>query len=256
MVLWFSKYEALGNDFIIIDLRVPQGGENFSPHEFAKKYCDRNFGIGADGVIPLYNPSSQDSDFKIKIINSDGSEAEMSGNGIRCVAKYIYDMNLSNKEKIVFETGAGRREVKRTQRGFEVNMGKPQIIGKINYHNLELFRVSVGNPHLVFLGDFDYELFFNLAPKISKVENANVVFAMVKDKNLIEVMVFERGVGETLACGTGAVAVFSVAKERNLVDDEAKIMFKGGSIFVSKKGEYFFLEGSANLVFSGFVRLS
>jgi diaminopimelate epimerase len=255
MKLWFSKYEALGNDFIIIDLRIPQGGENFSIQDFARKYCSRNFGIGADGVIGLYKPTDQNFDFKIRIINADGSEAEMSGNGIRCVAKYIYDMKLSDKDKIIFETLVGKREVRRTQRGLEVNMGTPKILGKVRYDKFDLFKVDVGNPHLVFLGDFDYELFINFAPKISKGENANVEFAKIGNQNSIEVMVFERGVGETLACGTGAVAVFSVAQKENLVKDEAEIIFKGGKILVSKKGDGFFLEGSANFIFSGYVEI-
>lgn len=262
MKVWFSKYEALGNDFIIIDLRVPQGGENFSPYEFAKKYCERRFGIGADGVITLENPSSEEFDFKMRIINSDGSEAEMSGNGIRCLAKYVYDMNLISKDSVVFETKAGPRVVKKVQDNFEVDMGKPKIKDKFflregdNWgEKFECIEVDVGNPHVVIFGDYPREVFLSFAPQISKSKNVNVEFAKIEDKNVIKVWVWERGVGETLACGTGAVAVFASAREKKLIKNEAEISFKGGNIKVKQKDEKVFIEGGANFVFSGYVEI-
>ncbi len=256
--IWFSKYEALGNDFIILDLRIPQGGENFSPHDFAVKYCSRNFGIGADGVITVEKPSSEEFDFKMRVINRDGSEAEMSGNGIRCAAKYLVDMKLiKRKDMIVFETLSGKREVKISGENFEVDMGEPKITRTISIRqNLEGIRVDVGNPHVVIFGDLSREDFLSIAPEISKSENANVEFANMISHG-IRVWVWERGVGETLACGTGAVAVFKAGREKKIIkNEETKIIFAGGELIVKGRGEgKICIEGGARYIFSGYVDL-
>ncbi len=253
MRIWFSKYQALGNDFIILDLRVPQGGKNFSPYEFARRVCDRRFGVGADGLATIEPPSSDEFHYKMRIINSDGSEAEMSGNGIRCIAKYLYDKKIVQSDLIVFETLAGRKEVKRvSENKFEVDMGTPIIEERLQDNR---FKVNVGNPHITVLGNFDYENFLKEAQQISKSYNANVEFVWKIEGNNIYAWVWERGVGETLACGTGAVAIFAVAKEEKLVDSEAKIIYKGGELKVKQKNGSVAIEGGAEYIFSGFIEL-
>jgi len=266
MKVWFSKYEALGNDFIILDLRVPQGGENFSPEDFARRFCRRAFGIGADGVITIERTHISGADFKMRVINQDGSEAEMSGNGIRCAAKYIFDSGLKTKEenKVIFETKAGLREVRKTDSGFEVFMGVPKFLGDFEIRESEIggviksFRVDVGNPHIVIFAEGESrDTFLSVAPHISKSENANVefIYGVGKDDE-ISAWVWERGVGETLACGTGAVAIFKALKEKGILKhNRAKVIYPGGELFVFSKGESVFIEGGANFVFSGYVEL-
>lgn len=272
--VWFSKYEALGNDFIVIDLRVPQGGENFSPEEFAKRFCRRRFGVGADGVLTLEKPSSPDFDFKMRVINQDGSEAEMSGNGIRCAAKYVFDTGLKPKteNKVVFETKAGKREVVKTSSGFQVFMGTPRVQGEFELRESEVggeklrcVRVDVGNPHIVIFAEGKQkDVFLTIAPHVSESENANVEFIYAVEgvgesggKNLIvKAWVWERGVGETLACGTGAVAIFTAGKEKGIIKHKkAKVMYEGGELSVLSKENGVFIEGDANFVFSGYVEI-
>lgn len=255
MKIWFSKYEALGNDFLIIDLRVPQGGENFSPSDFAKKYCSRNFGIGSDGVLVLL-PSAT-ADFKMRVFNADGSEAEMSGNGIRCLAQYIFDMELKKSDTVVIETLAGRKTIQKTENGLRVDMGQPKIVSEIEFDGLRGTRVDTGNPHIVFFGNYSRQQFLEIGSKASKSFNANVEFVKVISPVDVESFVWERGVGETLACGTGATAITKAGVEKGILAKEQriKVKFPGGDLYTIYADNSVFIEGKANFVFSGYVNL-
>lgn len=257
MKVWFSKYEALGNDFIVVDLRVPQGGDEFSPSDFAKRYCSRNFGIGADGVLALLPPSSSEYDFQMKIFNADGSEAEMSGNGIRCLAQYVYDMQLKNSDNIVFETKAGKRVVEKTENGFKVDMGDPVVLEDFEFEGFRGVKVDAGNPHIVFFGKFSREDFLFVGSKVSKHFNTNVEFAYLISDSELNAWVWERGVGETLACGTGAAAITKSGVEKGFLPKGKmiKINFPGGELYTKFEGNRVFIEGKANYVFSGYVNI-
>ncbi len=257
MKLWFSKYQALGNDFLVVDLRVPQGGDNLSLSDFAKKYCSRNFGIGADGVLYLLPPSNDEFDFKMRIFNADGSEAEMSGNGIRCLGQYVFDMQLKKSDQIVFETKAGKRVVQKSENGLKVDMGNPTILSDFKFEGLEGVRVDTGNPHIVFFGNFSREKFLDIGSRVSKEFNSNVEFANVISVSEVNAWVWERGVGETLACGTGATAITKAGVEKGLLHkgQKVKIKFLGGELYTIIQDYNVFIEGKANYVFSGYVDL-
>lgn len=257
MRLWFLKYEASGNDFIIVDARFLQDEGDSLLSEFAKRYCSRNFGIGADGVLALLPPTSGEFDFQMRIFNADGSEAEVSGNGLRCLAQYIFDSELKKSDTIVFETRAGKRTAQRTESGIRVDMGTPEVRSRMVFEGLSGTEVSVGNPHIVFFSEKLDEDFTKVAPRLSKEKNVNVEFAKILKETEIRARVWERGVGETLACGTGAVAIFAAASEQNKIPEKKKIkvIFPGGDLHVDKVGDNVFIEGKANFVFSGYVNI-
>ena len=282
MKIKFSKMHGLGNSYIYIDC-VREN--NFFLDErkifvLAQKLSDKNFGIGADGLILILK--SNKSDFKMRIINSDGTEAEMCGNGIRCVGKFVYEKKLvdENKKILEIETLAGIKklelEIKNNLvENVKVDMGKAYFdVKKIgmagNKNKIDLVVdnkkficecVSIGNPHaVIFLDDLDFK---NLDVKKygHEIENnicfknkINVEFAKIKNKNCIDVKVWERGSGITLACGTGACAVFAVALKNNLIDKNkiVKIKLPGGelNIFCDEKGNIF-MSGEAKNICDG-----
>ena len=230
-MLNFTKMTSLGNDYIYID--CTSGLKIKDIPEVTKKLSDRHMGIGADGLILIDKSSYPDCDFKMRIFNSDGSEAEMCGNGIRCVAKFIYDNKLSNKDKLSIETLAGIKQVKLIEKNGEcdeaiVDMGEPIFQDKnIPYDVYEAFNkdldldvlgekmrftvVSMGNPHAItFVEDVDKVDIKKYGPAIENnpifPNRTNVEFVQIINKNNIKVRVWERGAGETLACGTGACA--------------------------------------------------
>ena len=279
----FTKLQGAGNDFILIET----GDMERNWPEIARVLCDRHFGIGADGLLLL--AASQIADFRMRIINSDGSEAEACGNGIRCFARYVVDCGLlENPENINIETIAGIRTVwlKSTPEGivnFRFGMGIPKfkaneipvnisadtdsivdINSMLSYPvavdgwNLQLNFVNMGNPHAVYFLKEPIESFplVLIGPKIEHLgifpNRINFEVACVIDRRLIDVVVWERGAGETLACGTGACAVAVAAYLHGYAEREIDIKLPGGTLQVEwDRGGEVFLCGPVEKVFTG-----
>jgi len=281
----FTKMHGLGNDFILINCIKQEIKE---PSELAKEVCDRHFGIGADGIL-LVLPS-ECADFKMKLFNYDGSEGEMCGNGIRCFAKYIYEKNLSKKEKINIETLAGIKIAELSIQdnkvvSIRVDMGLPKLKKKEvpvtfgnpddmmlneeiklpNGEKLKLTAVNTGVPHTVlFVDNIEAVNVLKLGSLIRHFkevfpEGTNVNFVQILEKNNFKVRTYERGVeNETLACGTGATAVSVAVTLLNRTDANKpiKLTFKGGEIKTEIKMEdgrikNIFMIGPAKIVFEG-----
>lgn len=276
----FTKMHGLGNDFIVVagETKLP---ENAS--QLAAQLCNRFFGIGADGLV--YILPSQKADFMMRIINSDGSEAEQCGNAIRCVAKYVYDHGMVNKEDVTIETiGAGVQKVKLTVEAGKVNavrvdMGEPILQGTrvpttvdldvVKDHPIEVdgreFRftaVSMGNPHCVIYVDdavnFDLQTW---GPKLEThpmfPKKINVEFVTVKSRNFADMRVWERGAGPTLACGTGACATLVASVLNGLTERTATVSLKGGELLIEwdERDNHVYMTGPAQQVFKGTVNV-
>ncbi len=281
----FSKLQATGNDFILVDARTMEGEWS----KLARAMCDRRFGIGADGLILVQD--STRADLKMRIFNSDGSEAEISGNGLRCFAKYVLEKGVISKmslraeqsnRSLTVETLPGVRMVKAYMPGnkvnrVEVNMGLPQfqpgqipvtvkvdIIPILDYplvingKELTLSLLSMGNPHTVsFLSRpvADFPL-AEIGPKVEShpmfPRRTNFEVARVLSRGKIEARVWERGVGETLACGSGACAIVVAAQLLDYVEPQVDIMLPGGTLTVSwdRVGEVLLI-GPVEEVFTG-----
>ena len=274
----FTKMEGLGNDYIIFDCTKELKIDN--PNELSKKLSNRHFGIGSDGIILIKN--SNIADYMMDIYNKDGSRAEMCGNGIRCVGKYIYDKKLTTKNIITIETLAGIKELKLNIKNNKVDtitidMGEP-ILNPIsvpfipqekNSQNISLIIknkqfqltcLSVGNPHAVTiiknLKDFDVKAYGELIEKNNHFPNkTNVEFIEIQDKKNINMRVWERGSGETLACGTGASAVLVACVLNNLTDNLVNIHLQGGTLTIewNKQNNHIYMEGPANIVYEGII---
>ncbi|MBR1681093.1 diaminopimelate epimerase [bacterium] len=269
-----TKMQGCGNDFVIADYPEYKKSE-LEMSKFAKKICDRNFGIGADGLI-IPNTEEQEADIGWYFYNSDGSTAQMCGNGMRCFAKYAYDNSLVNKKEFTVKTLAGIIKPSIQDNGtVRVNMGKPIltpekipckfdgcIAQKINIENKEYTAnaVSMGNPHCIIFTDDDImHLAKNIGPKLEKSElfpeKTNVEFVNIKSRNEADMRVWERGCGITLACGTGACATTVAAILNNLTDNKVKINLLGGSLTIEWQGSYnnsnkdVFLTGPAEYTF-------
>lgn len=247
--------QGCGNDFVIIDYSEFKK-TNLKMAELAKKVCDRNFGIGADGMI-IPNLKTENTDIGWFFYNSDGSTAQMCGNGMRCFAKYAFDNKLVDKKNFSVETLAGIIKPKILENGeVKVNMAKPILAPeKIPFkgeHNLkqkiiadnkefEINAVSMGNPHCVIFTD---ENSLDCAKKYGPFieaheafpEKTNVEFINIKSRNEITLSVFERGCGITLACGTGACASVVAGILNNLTDNKVKVNLLGGAVTVEWQG--------------------
>lgn len=269
----FWKMHSLGNDYILVDNRSLQTTSEVAAI-LARKLCERRFSIGADGLLLLGN--STIANVKMNIFNADGSEAEMCGNGIRCFAKYSYENKITRETDFSIETLAGVKRIWLTIEGEEVtfvkvDMGVPELdrskipmIGNGTCIDVDL-RVagqkyaatclSVGNPHcVIFVDDVDT---FPVQRVGSKIENhksfpkrTNVEFAQVLNRNELKLRVWERGCGETLACGSGACATVVVARMLGKVDEKVTVHLMGGDLEV-EYAERLFLSGSAEKVFEG-----
>jgi diaminopimelate epimerase len=280
----FTKLQATGNDFIFVDARNWE--RDWS--ELARVICHRYFGVGADGLILVRNSNA--ASFKMRLFNSDGSEAEVSGNGLRCFAKYVIDRKMVAEPNITVDTMSGIRTVEATvSQGkvtcARVNMGTarftaeeipvlieksqkgrgevdiisildyPLIIGRRNYH---LSFVSMGNPHAVMfqsrpVADFTLA---EIGPKVENhrmfPERINFEIARVLSPNRIEARVWERGAGETLSCGSGACAIAVISRLKGCTDNKVDIMLAGGELTVDWDGAgEVYLSGSVEEVFSG-----
>jgi diaminopimelate epimerase len=269
----FWKMHGLGNDYVVIDNRDAKISDR-EAGELALKLCKRRFSVGADGV--LYVSNSTVADVKMRIFNVDGSEAEMCGNGIRCFAKYCYENNIARKSEIIVETLAG---IKRTWLTVEngvvqsvmVDMGMPALerskipmAGQGKFINEELqvdgdvykaTGLSVGNPHCVIFVDSVDD--FPVERVGSKIENhplfpkrTNVEFAQVLSENEVKVRVWERGCGETLACGTGACATVVTGNLLKKLGGEVRVHLLGGDLTVEYE-DRLLMTGAAEKVFEG-----
>ena len=277
-MLNFTKMTGLGNDYIYID--CTNGIKIKNIPDFTRKVSNRHFGIGSDGVILIEKVDDNNSDFKMRIFNSDGSEAEMCGNGIRCVAKFIHDNNLFEKDKIAIDTLAGIKKVKVIEdengvcNDVIVDMGEPVFQDKnIPYDVYEPYNkdldldvknskmrftvVSMGNPHAItFVDDVDKINIQELGPEIENnpifPNKTNVEFVQIIDKNNIKVRVWERGVGETLACGTGACAAVVAGGINGYTDEEVTVSLPGGKLNIEwGKDNHIYMQGPATKVFEG-----
>lgn len=270
-----TKMQGCGNDFVIID--YPEYEKTgLKMNELAKKVCNRNFGVGADGmIIPKLNPENKEADISWYFYNSDGSTAQMCGNGMRCFAKYCIDNKLVDKKSFSVETLAGIIKPELLDNGLiKVNMGKPILENKkIPFwsengekkltaldREFEITPVSMGNPHCVIITDEDpMKLAQTYGPVIEKheffPEKTNTEFVRVKSRMEIDMRVFERGCGITLACGTGACASVVACVLNNLTENKVKVNLLGGPVFIEWQGsaddkdQDIFLIGSANYSF-------
>ncbi len=275
----FIKMHGLGNDFIIVeDL---QGKVQLSDSQI-QKLCHRNFGVGADGLVLIL--PSQRGDVRMRIFNSDGTEAEMCGNAIRCVASHAYEMGLVDKEEVLVETQMGLNLTKIFLKGkqvdsVEVNMGEPvldsQLVpaqGKdrliimedlvLNQLGLtfKITALSMGNPHcVIFVEDGEKMPFNEIGYQIEHhpffPQKTNVEFVEILSKREIKMRVWERGVGETLACGTGACASVVASVLNNFTERRVTVYLPGGQleIYWDEEDKTVFMKGPAEKVFSGEV---
>lgn len=278
MEVKFTKMQARGNDFILIDDR-----EERIPEEkkggIARFLCPRKFSVGADGILFLCRPTTSSYDVRMRVFNADGSEAEMCGNGMRCFAKYVYERGILRSRRMKVETLGGLivPEVEVDEKGFEVTsirvfMGKP-VFDKIDepffvneqIGEIKLTSLSLGNPHAVMRVDSFEELDVDTVGKSIESHEAfpdrtNVDFVMAEErgKNEISVRTYERGVGETLSCGTGSTASVLALNALGYTNasEPVTVHTKGGDLVVELKEEGAYLVGPAELVYEGEVELN
>lgn len=270
----FWKMHGLGNDYVVIDNR-DQKIDDKKASELAKQLCERRFSIGADGLLIVSNSSA--ADIKMQIFNSDGSQAEMCGNGIRCFSKYCFENKVVSKTEFSVETLAGIKHVWLTLadkiiKSVRVDMGKPNwdrsalpmkgqgtcINQDLEVEEGEHYNVtclSMGNPHcVIFVEDVDEFPVEYVGPIIENHEvfpkRTNVGFAQVLNKNELKLRVWERGCGETLACGTGACAAAAAANNLRKIGNKVTIHVPGGDLQV-EIAENLFLSGAAEKAFEG-----
>ena len=273
----FTKMHGCGNDYIYVDGSREKIPAEKKP-ELVKKLSDRHFGIGGDGVI-FINPSNE-ADFEMEMYNMDGSRGEMCGNGIRCVAKFVYDKGLTDKNKIsVISCGKIKYLDLIVEEGkvstVKVNMGAPvlkavdipvisdqeQVISeRIEVENniYEMTCVSMGNPHAVIfvedVSDFPIEKIGHLFEKHVRFPNyINTEFVKVLDDKTVEMRVWERGTGETLACGTGACATVVACVLNGLTKEEVTVKLLGGNLQIKwdREADLVYMTGPASTVFEG-----
>ncbi len=279
MMLKFTKMHGLGNDYIYINGFLEQI-EN--PGELSIKISDRHFGIGSDGIVMIL--PSDTCDFRMRMFNNDGSEAEMCGNATRCVAKYVYDNKMIDKEEITLETLAGvmvlkMQVIEGKVEKVTVNMGQPRLETKdipaifpkdriinealkVKDKDYMITCVSMGNPHAItFVEDVDNFDVHGVGVQIENHEmfprRINTEFAQIVDRNTIKMRVWERGSGETLACGTGASATLVAAVLNDLTDRKAKLILLGGDLEIewNDTDNNVYMTGPATTVFQGEIEI-
>ncbi len=274
----FAKLHGLGNDYIYLNAFTEQI-EEYDLAELARILSDRHFGVGGDGII-LIMPS-ETADFRMRIFNSDGSEAEMCGNGIRGLAKYVHDRGMTDNTTISVETGAGVLRVALTVEddsvvAATVDMGIPRLnrceipmLGEpanepvidqpleVNGDSFEITCVSMGNPHcVIFVDDVDRFPVGDIGPLIENhelfPERINVEFVTVLDRAHVKMRVWERGAGQTLACGTGASASVVAAVLTDRTDRQVEVELRGGCLRIEwHQNEHVFMTGPITEVFTG-----
>lgn len=276
----FTKMHGLGNDYVYVNCFEEKIG---NPPAVARFVSDRHFGIGSDGLI-MINPSKT-ADFEMEMYNADGSRGEMCGNGIRCVAKYVYDYGLTDKTQISVETLGGIKYLDLTVEDgkvslVKVDMGKPELEAdlipiisereqvidepiEVDGKEYHMTGVSMGNPHAVIYVDgvkgLDLE---KIGPKFENHERfpkrINTEFVHCIDRQTVEMRVWERGSGETLACGTGACAVAVSSILNNLTDTQVTVKLLGGDLQIEwdREKDRVFMTGPATVVFDGVIDIT
>ena len=258
----FTKMEGLGNDYIYLN------GLDGLPEDLpalARRMSDRHFGVGSDGIICIC--PSERADFRMRMFNADGSEGEMCGNGIRCVGKYVYDKGLTNKKKLTIETGGGLRTLELlTEDGMvkavRVNMGRPQVRTAMELtaggRMWQITPVSIGNPHAVLFVDRPEELDLEqLGPCFEHhaafPQGVNTEFVRCAAPDRLVMRVWERGSGETLACGTGACAALAAAVVQGKCGRRTAVELPGGVLELEWPDDEteMIMTGPANTVFEG-----
>lgn len=275
----FTKMQGLGNDYVYVNC-FQEKIEN--PSEVAIKVSNRNFGIGSDGLI-MINPSKV-ADFEMEMYNADGSRGKMCGNGIRCVGKYVYDYGLTDKTSISVETLGGIKYLDFTIEDgkvklVKVDMGSPELVPAnipivaegdsvinapiiVDGKEYRMTGVSMGNPHtVVYIDDVKGLEIEKIGPKFENHERfpdrINTEFAHVIDGNTVEMRVWERGSGETLACGTGACAVAVASILNGLTEDKVTVKLLGGDLQIEwdRKANKVYMTGPAEVSFEGEIQI-
>lgn len=276
MLLNFTKMHGLGNDFVVIDAI---GQQIKLSQEQARQIADRHFGVGCDQILLVESPRTADTEFYYRIINADGSEVEQCGNGARCFARFVHEQGLTDNKIIDVETAAGPIQLTlEDNEQVRVNMGQPVLepldipfmadaqqptyVIELNQQPLEIGAVSMGNPHLVTLvDDIDRAPVETLGPVLEQhpsfPQRVNAGFMAINSRNEIQLRVFERGTGETLACGTGACAAVVSGQLRELLDNKVLVHLPGGDLVISwaGPGEPVWMTGPATTVFHGNIKL-
>lgn len=280
MNMKFTKMHGCGNDYVYVDC-TNEMIEN--PSEVSKYVSDRHFGIGSDGLILIC--SSETADFRMAMYNADGSEGAMCGNGIRCVAKYVYDKGFTDKKNISIETKSGIKELELTVEDgkvslVKVNMGAPILKAKdipvyvdtekcidsdinVDGKDYKITCVSMGNPHAVTFIDEDVKTFpiEKIGPKFENhpmfPDRVNTEFVQVLNRHEVNMRVWERGSGETLACGTGTCATVVACVLNGLTDDEVTVHLLGGDLFIKydRENDTVWMTGPAVIAFEGTIEL-
>ena len=266
----FTKMQGLGNDFIVID--NIEGNVCLSTEEI-RQLSDRRFGIGFDQLLIVESSNTRGVDFRYVIFNADGSEVNQCGNGARCFALYLQKKGLTNKNSITVETNSGKLVLTINQdKSVRVEMGKPNFVPfKIPFiiksqaleyilEGQKMGVLSIKNPHAVInLQDIDGEDIKAIATKLQNSnyfpESVNVGFMQILNRNAINLRVIERGVGETLACGSGACAAVIHGIQLGLLEDKVKVNLKGGEALVEFYGDAVYLSGPGEFVYEGKLNL-
>lgn len=276
MQLRFTKMHGLGNDFVVIDaIHQPV---KLSAQQI-RQIADRHFGVGCDQLLLVESPQSATADFHYRIFNADGGEVEQCGNGARCFARFVRDQGLTDKDCIPVETAAGQIELRIMADGqVQVDMGQPVLepaaipfLGEsaqpdypleVEGQILTIAAVSLGNPHAVLrVEDVKQAPVARLGPAIGAhprfPQGVNVGFMQVVDRRHIRLRVYERGAGETLACGSGACAAVVAGQRLGWLDQQVRVSLTGGDLMISwpGAGEHVIMTGPATSVFEGTLLL-
>ncbi len=275
-MLKFTKMHGLGNDFVVID--AVRQSVSLTP-ERVRAIADRHFGVGCDQLLLVEPPSRDDADFSYRIFNADGGEVAQCGNGARCFARFVHEQGLSDKAEIRVDTGAGRLLLRREADGnITVDMGVPRHVpaeipllapAESSRYEVEALgqtwsfgAVSMGNPHAVLRVDsVEAAPVEALGPILERCSlfpaRANIGFMQIVDRSHIRLRVFERGSGETLACGSGACGAVVVGIEWGLLDDVVRVDLLGGTLNICwrGRGEAVLMTGPATTVFEGKIEL-
>ena len=277
MKLAFTKMHGLGNDFVVFDFtKAPQALSK----DQAARIADRKFGVGCDQILIVEKPISEAADFRYRILNADGSEVSQCGNGARCFVRFVHQQGLSDKNPIVVETAQGIMQLEALSDSdlVKVNMGAPRFepeqiplnfsarqalyTAQLNNKNYQFSAVNMGNPHAVLIvDDVTSAPVLELGPKLENhsvfPERANIGFMQIKDKSRLALRVFERGVGETLACGSGACAAVVAGIQQNLLDHTVTVEMSCGELEISWAGEghEVLMTGPATTVYEGQITI-
>jgi diaminopimelate epimerase len=276
MRLKFTKMQGAGNDFIVVD--ATREATNLDP-PIIRKLANRHFGVGFDQLLVVEPPRSAGTDFYYRIFNADGGEVSQCGNGARCFVRYVHDKKLTDKTSIRVETRSGIIEPRLEKDGrVTVNMGAPEFEPQkipfaaprrepayqldVDGKNIEIFALSMGNPHAVqVIADVDSAPVLTQGPLIERharfPERVNAGYMQVIDRGSIRLRVFERGAGETLACGTGACAAVVAGISAGLLDSPVRVATRGGELEIAWQGKDapVSMTGPAQTVFEGEIAL-